>query len=854
MTPAEARRHALLKLGGADQTKEAYRDRRGLPLIGQFLKDLRFGVRMLVKERWMTAVAILSLALAIGATTAMVGLVRALVFRPLSVRDPYSLIQVATEPRPSVASNLPFPAFREMARGQRVLTSLMGLAGVSVYAAETPQGLMNATTMGVSANFYDELDVHAVVGRLFTAGEFTTEPEPVAILGYHFWRDAFGADPAVVGRTVRVDGVPLTVIGVAPPGFSNLNVVIEPAVTVPLPMYPVLITQRLPIKPWSEDPNVTWVTAVGRMKPGVTLDQARAQFAALWPGVRTSLAPLIADPGRRADFLKLPLTVRSAATGFEQYGVRTRFTTPSYVVLGIALLVLIIACVNVASLLLSRAAAREREIAVRVALGASRGRLVRQLFCEGVLLSSLATVGGVAAALWASRAFPALVFANAVIPMGFDASPDGVVLLGACAMAIVTAGLFSLAPIWRATRHAPAASLQQQHRTVVQTGRMGRALVAGQVALCLVLMTAAGLLVRSLEEIRAVDAGVQTAGVTVAFPSPQPGAYKVSDNDAYYPALIERVRSLPGVRAVGIAQLKPLGGQAAMTNVGAVGSDHEATAAFTSCSPGLFEALGIGVVAGRDFSWADNSHSRPVAIVSRSLARRLFGNGDPIGQEIRMGSYADERSDVEQVVGVIADARAYDVKDPNVDIAYIPSLQRNAAANGKALVIRGSVSAHDLNRAIEPLGKDYVNNAADLNGILDASLLQERLTSTVAGFFGLLALSLSAIGLYGLMSYSVVQRRREIGIRVALGGQIRRVTWQMLRAGLTVTVSGLAAGLAVAWMTTRLVGSLLFNVQPHDLATLTFAPLLLLVVGIGACWIPAWRAARVDPAIVLRNE
>jgi hypothetical protein len=275
-----------------------------------------------------------------------------------------------------------------------------------------------------------------------------------------------------------------------------------------------------------------------------------------------------------------------------------------------------------------------------------------------------------------------------------------------------------------------------------------------------------------------------------------------------------------------------------MTNVGAVGADNDATAAFASCSPGLFEALGIGVVAGRDFTWADNSRSRPVAILSRSLARRLFGNGDPIGREIRIGSYADERSDVEQIVGVIADARAYDVKDPNVYITYIPSLQRNAGANGKALVIRGAVSAHDINRAVEPLGKEYVNNAADLNGILDASLLQERLTSTVAAFFGLLALSLSAIGLYGLMSYSVVQRRREIGIRVALGGQIRRVTWQMLRAGLTVTLSGLVLGLAAAWMATRL----------------TFAPLLLLVVGIGACWIPAWRAARVDPALVLRNE
>ena len=647
MTPREARRQALLKLGGADQTKEAYRDRRGLPLIEQCLMDLRFGVRMLAKERWMTAVAVLSLALAIGATTAMFGLVRALVFRPLSVRDPYSLVQIATEPRPSVASNLSFPAFREMARGQQVLTSLMGLAGVSVYAADTPQGLMNVTTMGVSANFYEELDAHAVVGRLFTAGEFTTEPEAVAILGYHFWRDAFGADPSVVGRTMRVDGVPLTVIGVAPQGFTNLNVAIEPAVTVPLPMFPVLITQRLPIKPWSEDPNVTWVTAVGRMRPGVTLEQARAQLAALWPGVRTSLAPLIADPGRRADFLKFPLMVRPAATGFEQYGLRARFTTPSYVVLGIALLVLAIACANVASLLLSRAATREREIAVRVALGASRGRLVRHLLCEGVLLSALATAGGVAVALWASRAFPAVVFANAVIPMSFDASLDGVVLVVACVLAIVTAGLFSLAPIWRVMRHDPAASLQQQHRTGVQTGQLGRALVAGQIGLCLVLMTAAGLLVRSLQEIRAVDTGVQTSGVTVAFPSPQPGAYKASDNDAYYPALIERVRSLPGVRAVGIAQLKPLGGQASMMHVGAVGSDNDATAAFTSCSPGLFEALGIGVVAGRDFTWADNSHSRPVAIVSRSLARRLFGDGDPIGREIRMGSYADERSDVE---------------------------------------------------------------------------------------------------------------------------------------------------------------------------------------------------------------
>lgn len=851
-TPAAAEQIVRREFGNLTLVKEATRDVWGYSGVQTVSQDLRYAVRSFVRTPLFTAVAVVSLTLAIGAMTAIASLLHALVFRPLPVRDPYSLVMIRAQPRPTLSGNLSYPVYRELTNDEQAFTSLVGFTGIAVFDVQTDGAFARAATMGVTANFYTEFGIRPFAGRLFTPDDFTTAPAPWAVLGYGFWKRTFGDDLSVVGRTIRVDGKPLTVIGIAPKGFSNLNVAIEPAITVPLSTFSIMLARRPLAVPWTDDPTVAWVTTVGRLKPGVTLDQAEAYLLAIWPATRASLAPTIENPQRRQSFLNLRLTLGSAATGWENYGMRSQFTTPFYVILGIATLVLLIACVNLASLLLSRTAARQSEIAIRVALGASRRRLSGQLFIEGLLLSVIAVAGGLVVALGVSIAFSKYVFANYSVPMSFNALPDAPVVVFACALAVLTAVLFSLAPIWMVLRYDPAASLQQQHRTIAQTNRVGRFLVATQIAFCLALVASSGLLVRSLREIRAVDVGVRTHDVVVAYPTPRPGAYPTVNNDVYYPQLHERVRSIPGVDAVGITQLKPLGGSPIPWDIGASESHDSVASVYGSASPGLFDALGIPLLSGRDFTWSDNSRSRLVAIVSQSLARRLFGAGNAVGREIRIGQ--DRELQRVEVVGIIADARLYDVKDANLYAAYVPSLQRGSAANGKAIVIRGSPTMHDVSKAIEPLGREYVADMTSLADILDETLLHERLTAAVAAFFGVLALVLSAIGLYGLMAFSVVQRQREIGIRIALGAQVREILGGILFAGLKLATTGVLGGLVIAWATTTFVGSLLFNVQPHDPLAMGLAPVLLLLVATVACLVPAYRAARVDPAIALRAD
>jgi predicted permease len=840
------------EFGSMTLVKEATRDTWGFSGAQRISQDLRYAARSFVRTPIFTIVAVVSLTLAIGAMTAIAGLLHALVFRPLPVRDPYSLVMIGAQRSPTLSGNLSYPLYRELTNDQQVFTSLVGFTGIAVFDVQTDGEFARAATMGVTANFYTEFDIRPFAGRLFAPDDFTTAPAPWAVLGFSFWKRTFGDDLSIIGRTIRVDGNPLTVVGIAPKGFSNLNVAIEPAITVPLPTFSIMLARRPLAVPWTDDPTIAWVTTVGRLKPGVTLDQAQAHLLAIWPAIRASLAPTIGNPQRRQSFLNLRLTTGSAATGWENYGMRSQFTAPFYAVFGIAALVLLIACVNLASLLLSRTAARQSEIAIRVALGASRQRLSGQLFVEGLLLSVTSVAGGLALAIGVSIAFGKYVFANYSVPMSFNALPDVPVVAFACALAVLTAVLFSLAPVWMVLRYDPAASLQQQHRTVAQTSHVGRLLVATQIALCLALIATSGLLVRSLQEIRAIDIGVQVGNVVVAYPTPRPGAYTPVDNDLYYPELVERVGSMAGVDAVGIMQLKPLGGSPVPWNIGPSESHDSVASVYSSASPGLFNALGIPLLQGRDFTWSDNSRSRLVAIVSRTLAHRLFGNGNPVGREIRIGS--DRELQRVEVVGVIADARVYDVKDTDLYAAYVPSLQRGSAANGKAIVIRGSVTLRDVNKTIEPLGREYVADMTSLAEILNETLLQERLTAAVAGFFGVLALVLSAIGLYGLMAYSVVQRRREICVRIALGAQVREILGEVLLTGLKLATAGVLGGLALAWATTTFVGSLLFNVQPHDPLTMGLAPVLLLLVATAACLLPAYRAARVDPAIALRAE
>ena len=858
MSPDEAHAAALRSFGGVTQTREAWRETYTLAWLDTVWQDLRYAVRSYRKTPGFTLAALVTLTLAIGANTAIFSLLNALVLRDLPVHDPATLVQVGTLNRSSSESYLTLPMFRELAARQQVFSSLIGYWGNSSSEVDTGGDRASALIWPATGNVYGELGIRAAVGRLLTPGDMSVDPPSaasVAVIGHTFWERHLAGDAAAIGRTIRIDGAPFTIVGVAPAGFTGLGLVIEPDVTIPLTAVPLLTGKTISTFATSASPGVR---VVGRRKPGVTLEQVRAHLATLWPEVKSaSLPPGYTGP-RRDEFLGTRLTVASAATGIES-GLRRQFAQPLWIVMGIAFLILVLACVNLASLLLSRGAARSHEIGVRLALGASRWRVARQMLTEGVLLAIAGGACGVVFAFWTCRAITAVIFEEMLYPVAFDGLPDARVITLTTVVAVAAGLLFSVVPAWRIVRRQSSTeALQQNTRSVAGTGAAGKVLVAAQVALSLVLVANAGLLVRSLALVRAIKTGVErTDGVIVAYPSAvRVGAYDGIDNDSYYQDVLQRIGRVPGVHGAGVSLLKPAGGSGYKDLVAPIAEPSFLARGVESTrspvSPGFFETVGISLLQGRDFDWSDRSTGRRVTILSESLARRLFDDRPAVGQHVRVGLLAD-RQDVE-VIGVAADARLYNVKEENVFAAYTAALQ-DPDASFKCFVVRGTgVSYPQLRRAVEELGRERVGNVVTLRYITDRALLQERLTATLSGFFGVLALLLAGVGVFGLMSYAVAQRRREIGIRMALGANPRGMMILVVRDGLAITIAGVAAGLVAALATAQLLRSLLFGVTPHDPVALLAAPAFLVLTAMVACWLPARRAARVDPMIALRAD
>jgi putative ABC transport system permease protein len=858
MTPDAARRAAIRGVGSVMRTRETWRDTRGFPTVTALWQDLHYAARSYRKTPAFTIVALLSLTLAIGANTAIFSLLNALVLRELPVRDPERLVQVATVTRNAADGGLTYPMFEALSRQQQVFSSVIGWWGNTIVSADIDGAPAKTFLWAATGNLHSELGLTPAAGRLFSTSDMDLalpSAEPVAVISYAFWQRQFHGDPAAMGRVIRLEGVPFTILGASPRGFMGLGVVTEPDVTIPLTAVPLVIGHR-PVASIKTRPT-QWVRVIGRLRPGVTIEQARAHLETVRPELLVATVPADFSRTQRDDFLSMRLSVASAATGVET-GLRSRYGRPLMVVLAIAGLVLLVACVNLASLMLSRAAVRRHEIAVRLALGASRWRLARQMLTEGLLLSVAGGACGVLFAFWGCRAIAALIFEEYLVPVLFDGTPDLRVVGVTTALAFAVGVLFSLAPMWCVWRERSAGALQQRSRTTAGTSQVGRWLVGAQIALSLVLVANAGLLVRSLSEVRSIQSGIsRTDGVFVAYPSPRAGGYDHLDSDVYYQQVLGRISAVPGVHRASASLLKPAtDGTGWLDLVAPIAEpsvlERGVQSTRTPVSPGFLDAVGVQVVKGRDFSWQDGSRGRPVTILSQSLARRLFGTGDPIGHRVRIG-LTPERQDVE-VIGVAADARLYDVKNPNLMAVYVPALQ-DPSANNKCFVIRGTnVPYGALKQAVESLGREDLGGMVTMRYITDRALLQERLMAMLSGFFGALALLLSGIGLYGLMAYLVAQRQREMGIRVALGADTARIMRDVIRDGLAVSLGGVATGLVAALAASQLIKSLLFGVTPRDPITMLATPAVLVAIAILASVVPAIRAARVDPMIALRAE
>jgi predicted permease len=827
--------------------------------MGTLIQDLRYGLRMLRKSPGFAVVAILTLTLGIGANTAIFSLLDGLVLRDLSVPHPEQLVRFGVHEPGDPDTGLSLPMLREFSRDQQVFSGTFAWWGDAVFNVETNSEISRGDIWAVTGDFYSELGATPEIGRLIEPSDVNLDAAAaaqVAVLGYHFWQRRYGGARNVIGKIIKIENLPFTIIGVSRDGFDGMSAATEPYVIVPLTAEP-LINGDSDIQKHLQRPDALWLEGAGRLKPGVTLGQAQAQLDSLWPAIRNSLMPTQQTPTQRAYFQALQMKVESGAAGSSF--VRGQFRSPVYILLAISGMVLLIACVNLASLMLSRAAARKHEFAVRLALGASRSRLTRQMLVESLMLPVAGTGAGFLLAIWGSRALAAFILGQTyIIPAQLNLSPDWRVLGFTGVVAILTGILFGLAPAWRASREDPNAALQQSSRTIGRgTARLGKALVVSQVALSLVLLASAGLFIRTLEKLHSVQPGFRTSGIFAAGLNPKPGGYKNLDWASYYHRVSDRVSNLPGVISAalthsGLGEGGPWTEQIQIQSANAAGARVE----IAMVMPGFFRTVGIDLLRGRTFTWQDNDRSPHVAAVSESFADKFFPTGNVIGQRINITTHPKWQT--LQIVGIVSDATIYDIREHRPPTIYLPTTQYGDWMSYSELLVRTNLGpaalATEIRQAVEPLGHEYVTSVKTVAEHIDRALLQERVTAMLSAFFGALALLIAGIGLFGLMAYSVTQRTRELGIRVALGAQRGAVLRMILRETLVLALVGVSVGLPCALVATRFIAHMLFGVTPYDPVTLAVVAVALLAVGALAGCIPAHRAMRVDPMVALRYE
>ena len=819
MTSEQARREAELMFGNRTWTRESTRERNVLLWLQAAIQDARYGVRSMRRNRGFAAAAVLSLALGIGANTAMFSLLDALLLKSLSVEQPDRLVRVLDGGFGAMA----YPVFETLRSHSRMLSGVIASQRVfgDVRFEEGGQTVM-ADVQPVTAAFFDVLGVKAARGRCFHQAEAKTAEGGVAVISDRYWHSHYGASDLALGAHLRYGQWDFTVVGIAPAGFRGAFVDFPADIWLPL-------EQVMGAQPefWA---RARALAVLGRLNAGVTRERAAAEASGLL--------------GRK-------ITMEPGGTGFS--GLRAQYSRPLLVVECVVGLVLLIACANLANLMLAGAAARQRELAIRQAIGAGRARLVRQLLTESLMVSALGAALALAVAAWLSGAMLRFLppkSVPALVNLSFHLEPRVLAFTGG--LAIFTCLLFGLAPALLATRGAPGSALRGS--SAIGGRWMKRGLVVGEVALCTVLLAGAGLFVRTLANLRQVDSGFVPEHVLVATVSP-PREYPAEQVAARVEELRLRVASFPGVRAAGFSNTGMLSGFVIAGQVEVDGytpaPGEDTREATVHVSPGFFAAMGTPLVAGRDFTVQDDAHAHAMAIVNEKLARKYFGVANPVGRHFR----TDEQISVE-IVGVVKDSRPIGLREPVFPIYYRPCAQVSACSTlaVRALGNLGAVAAavREAAREIDP--RFTLTDVVPFTEVQDRTLATERMVAECSAGFGALALVVACIGLYGVLAYSVARRTREIGVRMALGATRPAVQWMVLRESLALVVLGFAAGVPCALAGARYVTSMLYGLAPGNLANLAAAMAVMVGVAAAGAFLPARRAAKVDPMAALRCE
>jgi putative ABC transport system permease protein len=825
-------------------------------------KDLRYGARLLIKNPGFAIVAILSLALGIGANTTIFQILDAVRLRTLPVHDPDRLARVAIVNSPHCCRGDFYSRNADLTGGlwNALHDQQEGFSAIAAWATDRfnlGQGgeAHYANALLVSGDFFNVLEIQPVLGRLISpADDYRGCGVQGVVLSYAFWQREFGGKPDVLGSKLTLSGHPFQVIGVTPATFYGLEVGQNIDVALPVCSQPVFST-NLNRRSLMDSPTAWWLSAIGRLKPGWTLDRASAQLNAISPGIFAATLPSEFDAIARKDYLSFHLGALPGATGVST--LRKDYEYPLWVLLALSGLVLLIACANLANLMLARASSRQREMALRLTLGASRNRLIRQLLSESLLLAVLGTATGVALAQILSRALVAFLSSQGQ-PIFVELTPDWRVLGFVVGLAVLTCILFGLTPAIQSSRTEPGVAMKASARGAT-AGRghfvIRRALVISQVALSLVLLMAALLFVRSFRNIVTLNAGFQQEHLLIAEFEFSQLKLPPASQMAFKHQLLSSVQAIPGVNSAAEVLMVPMSHSGWDDNIDIPDGAQRQDVTLNRVSPGYFQTMQTPLLVGRDFNQTDTPTSPRAAIVNEAFARKFYGGANPVGKVFH-DSGAPEKT--YHVVGMVKDSKFYDLRENPVPTVYVSFTQANGPEQHSTLMVRSDESLlpliSSINRTASESNPSMVLSFRVFKTQIREGLLRESLMATLSGFFGVLATVLAVIGLYGVISYIVIQRRSEIGVRMALGANRSNILRMVLLDAAILVGIGLVVGTGLTIAAGTATASMLYGLKPRDPLTLTAAAAGIVAVGVAASFFPAQRAAKLQPMAALREE